>query len=259
MAVPFLNLQVQYQAHKQEFDKAILDILSAAQFVGGPAIAAFEKEFAAYCESGGCAALNSGTDALAFSLMAMGIGPGDEVITVPNTFIATTEAITQAGASIRFVDVLPDTMLMDPRALERAMNPRVKCIIPVHLTGLVCDMDAIGKIAREHGAVVLEDACQAHGSRYKGRRAGSMGKAGCFSFYPGKNLGAFGEGGAVVSDAGDDTRVCAWEACRKRRGRRHPSPPCRVLRQSRRGGRHPRGTQGCGLSGSSGRSRALRH
>lgn len=200
MSVPFLNLKVQYQALRDEIDGAIAGVLESAAYVGNaPNVAPFEKEFAAFCEMPHCAAVKSGTDALRFVLMAIGLRPGDEVITVPNTFIATTEAITQAGGRPVFVDVDPCTMLMDPEKLPGAITARTRAIIPVHLTGLCADMDPILEIAEQHGLQVIEDACQAHGARYKGRRAGSMGIAGCFSFYPGKNLGAFGEGGAVVS------------------------------------------------------------
>lgn len=203
MGVPFLDLKAQYQDLKAEIDAAVQEIMANATFVGGPAVASFEEEFAAYCETAFCAAVNSGTDALRFALMAMGLEPGDEVITVPNTFIATTEAITQAGGKIVFIDVNPATMQMAPSHLEDAITPRTRVILPVHLTGLCADMDPILQIARRRGLQVLEDACQAHGARYKGRRAGSMGTAGCFSFYPGKNLGACGEGGAVVSNDAD--------------------------------------------------------
>lgn len=201
MPVPFLNLKLQYKALQAEIDGAIRQVLESAAYVGnGPNVAPFEEEFASYCGTQYCAAVKSGTDALRFALMAIGMKPGDEVITVPNTFIATTEAISQAGAKPVFVDVDPATMLMDPTKLPDAITPKTKAIIPVHLAGLCADMDPILKISDYYGVPVIEDACQAHGARYKGRRAGSMGAAGCFSFYPGKNLGAFGEGGAIVSN-----------------------------------------------------------
>src|SRR5205823_10279461 len=158
---------------------------------------------AAFCHVPGAVGVSSGTDALRFAYVAMRITPGDEVITVPNTFIATTEALTQAGAAVRFVDVLPDTLLMDPSQLAAAITPRTVGIVPVHLYGTPADMDPIQAIARAHGLCVIEDAAQAHGAVYKGRQVGTMGAMAAFSFYPGKNLGACGEAGAVTSaDAG---------------------------------------------------------
>jgi len=171
-----------------------------AAFVGGPEVEAFEREFATYCHTTGVAAVGSGTDALRFAYLAMGMRPGDEVITVSNTFIATTEALTQAGAQIRFVDVLPGTLLMDPTRLPEAVGPRTVGIVPVHLFGMPAEMDAIEAIARKHHLWVVEDAAQAHGAEYRGRRCGSMGAAAAFSFYPGKNLGACGEAGALASN-----------------------------------------------------------
>lgn len=200
MAIPFLDLRLQYLALKDEIDSVVQEAMENASFIGGPNVSAFEEEFATFCKTKYCAGVGSGTDALRLALLAMGIEPGDEVITVPNSFIATTEAITQAGGRIVFVDVDPETMLMDASKLEAAITSRTRFIIPVHLTGLCADMDAILRIAKHYGLQVLEDACQAHGASYNGKIAGSMGTAGCFSFYPGKNLGACGEGGAVVSN-----------------------------------------------------------
>ena len=165
-----------------------------------PSSTRFEEDFAAYCGCQYAVGVGSGTDALWLALLASGVGPGDEVITVPNTFMATAEAITYCGAKPVFVDVDALTYTMDPAVLEEAITSRTKAIIPVHLFGQPADMDPILEIARSHGLVVIEDAAQAHGAEYKGRRAGSLGDAGCFSFYPGKNLGAFGEAGAVVTD-----------------------------------------------------------
>jgi dTDP-4-amino-4,6-dideoxygalactose transaminase len=177
-----------------------------AQFIGGPNVEGFEQEFAAFCNSEYCIGVNSGTDALRFALMAAGVRPGDAVVTVPNTFIATTEAISQVGAVPVFVDVDPDTCNMDPDKLGefmRSTNCPVKAVIPVHLYGQPADMDPILSISQKHNLAVIEDACQAHGATYKDKTAGSIGLAGCFSFYPGKNLGAYGEGGAVVTDDTD--------------------------------------------------------
>lgn len=175
-------------------------VLRSGRFAGGSAVAAFEESFARYCDVQACAGVSSGTDALRFAFMAVGVKPGDEMITVPQTFIATTEAITQAGGAISFVDIHPGTHTMDPALIEDAITPRTVGIVPVHLYGRPADMDPILDIANRHNLWVVEDAAQAHGARYKGRRVGSLGHAACFSFYPGKNLGACGEAGAVVSN-----------------------------------------------------------
>ncbi len=196
--VPFLDLKAQYRQIKPEIDAAVARVMDSAQFVLGPEVAAFEAKFADYCQVKHCLAVNSGTSALHLALLAAGIGPGDEVITVSMTFVATTAAILYAGAKPVFIDVDPKRWTMDPRLIENAITPRTKAIMPVHLHGRMADMDPIIEIARRHGLLVIEDAAQAHGSEYKGRRAGSIGDIGCFSFYPGKNLGAYGEGGAVV-------------------------------------------------------------
>ena len=199
MPIPFLDLKAHHQAIRGEIDSAIRDVIDAGAFAGGPFVERFEKEFADFCGASHSVGVGSGTDALWFVLLGLGIGPGDEVITVPMTFMATTEAITFCGATPVLVDIDPKTYTMDPARLERAITPRTKAIIPVHLYGQMADMDPILEIARRHRLQVIEDACQAHGAEYKGRKAGSMGVAGCFSFYPGKNLGAFGEAGAVVT------------------------------------------------------------
>jgi dTDP-4-amino-4,6-dideoxygalactose transaminase len=198
--IPFVDLQAQYRALKPEIDAAVLQVLDQAQFILGPAVAAFEKDFAAYCHTAEAVGVNTGTSALHLALLAAGVLPGDEVITVPYTFVATVAAIEYAGAKPVFVDVEPDYWTMDPAQIERAITPKTKAIVPVHLYGQPADMDPILDIARRHGLKVIEDACQSHGSDYKGRRCGSMGDLGCFSFYPGKNLGAYGEGGAVVTN-----------------------------------------------------------
>ena len=198
--IPFLDLKAQYQQMKREIDTAISGVIESAHFVLGPEVTAFEERFAKYCDVKHCTALNSGTSALHLALLAAGIGPGDEVITVSMTFVATTAAILYCGAKPVFVDVDPHTWTINPNLVEAAVTPRTKAILPVHLHGLMADMDPIIDIARRHGLVVIEDAAQAHGAEYKGRRAGSIGDIGCFSFYPGKNLGAYGEGGAVVTN-----------------------------------------------------------
>jgi dTDP-4-amino-4,6-dideoxygalactose transaminase len=196
-------LKAQYRQIKQEVDAAVARTIESTQFVLGPEVAAFEDRFAAYCNVSHCRAINSGTSALHLALLAAGIGPGDEVITVSMTFVATTAAVLYSGATPVFVDVDPVTWTMNPALIEAAITPRTKAILPVHLHGLMADMDPIMAIARRHGLVVIEDAAQAHGAEYKGRRAGSIGDLGCFSFYPGKNLGAYGEAGAVVTDKPD--------------------------------------------------------
>jgi dTDP-4-amino-4,6-dideoxygalactose transaminase len=203
MQVPFLDLKTQYKAIAGEIDSAVREVLESAAFSGGPFVERFEEEFAQFCGCRHAIGVGNGTDALWFSLLALGVGIGDEVITVPNTFIATAEAISFCGARPVFVDVEERNFTMDPALLEAAITPRTRGIIPVHLFGQTAEMDPILEIARQHGLFVIEDACQAHGARYKGKPAGSMGDAGCFSFYPGKNLGAYGEAGAVVTNNSD--------------------------------------------------------
>lgn len=200
MNVPFLDLKTQYQAIQAEITSALQNVLDSTAFAGGPFVEKFEKEFAAFCQVGFTVGVGSGTDALWIALMCLGVGQGDEVITTPNTFIATAEAITFCGANPVFVDIDEQTYNLNPDLLNGAITTKTKAIIPVHLFGQPADMDPIIKIAQEHGLFVIEDACQAHGAEYKGRRAGSIGHAGCFSFYPGKNLGAYGEAGAVVTN-----------------------------------------------------------
>lgn len=198
--VPFLDLEAHHAPLRAEFDQAIGEVIDSGAFAGGPVVAQFENEFAAFCGSRHAIGVGNGTDALWLALLACGIGPGDEVITVPNTFMATAEAITYTGAKPVFVDVDERSYTINPELLEDARTPRTKAVIPVHLFGQVADMDQILSFGRKHGLYVIEDAAQAHGAEYKGRRAGSMGDLGCFSFYPGKNLGAFGEAGAVVTN-----------------------------------------------------------
>jgi dTDP-4-amino-4,6-dideoxygalactose transaminase len=200
MHVPFLALKAHHAPILAEINSAIEAVIDSGAFAGGPFVAGFEEDFAAYCNSSYAIGLGSGTEALWLSLLALGIGPGDEVITVPSTFMATAEAITYTGAKPVFVDVDEFTYTLNPALLEKAITPRTKAIIPVHLFGQAADMDPILELARRHGLFVIEDACQAHGAEYKGRRVGTLGDAACFSFYPGKNLGAFGEAGAVVTD-----------------------------------------------------------
>jgi len=217
MNIPFLDLKSIHLEIEEELINVFRQCLHNSSFVGGEQVQRFEEEFAQFCETKYCVAVNSGTDALRFALLAAGIGPGDEVITVPNTFIATTEAISQTGAGIAFVDINERTYNMDPNKLEDLLKKRYalcsmhsanlpKAVLPVHLYGQCADMDSILEIANRYGLIVIEDACQAHGAQYYSRKegrwkkAGSMGVAGAFSFYPGKNLGACGEGGAITTN-----------------------------------------------------------
>ena len=198
MKIPFLDLHAHHQPLREEFLAAIGEVIDRGAFASGPFVAKFEQEFAAFCGSRYAVGVGNGTDALWLSLLALGVGPGDEVITVSSTFMATAEAISFCGAKPVFVDTDEQTYTMDPTKIEPAITPRTKAIIPVHLFGQMADMDPIMDVAQRHGLHVVEDACQAHGAEYKGRKAGTIGVAGCFSFYPGKNLGAFGEAGAVT-------------------------------------------------------------
>lgn len=197
--VPYLDLKAQYQSIKPEIDAAIARVLESCQFVLGSEVASFEQDFATYSGTAECIALNSGTSALHLALLAAGVGAGDEVITVPFTFVASVAAVLYAGAKPVLVDIDPRSFTIDPSAIEAAITPRTKAILPVHLYGQAANMDPIMEIARRHKLVVIEDAAQAHGAQYKGRSVGSIGDMACFSFYPGKNLGAYGEGGAVTT------------------------------------------------------------
>jgi dTDP-4-amino-4,6-dideoxygalactose transaminase len=199
MRVPFLDLKAQYQSIKHEIDPAMQSVCADAAFVLGKYVFEFEKEFAKFCQATDCVAVNSGTTALHLALLALGVGPGDEVITATNTFIATCEAISYTGAQVVLVDCDDKTYTLDPAKLEEKITKRTKVILPVHLYGQPADMDPILEIARKHNIVVVEDSAQAHGATYKGKPTGGIGKMSCFSFYPGKNLGAYGEGGAVTT------------------------------------------------------------
>lgn len=200
MSVPFLDLQAQYQSIKPKVSAAMQEVLDTSSYVLGPAVERFEKNFARYCGVEECIALNSGTAALALLMQAHGIGSGDEVITVANTFFATSEAISEIGAIPVLVDCEESTALIDVTKIETAITAKTKAIIPVHLYGRPADMDQISAIARTHNLLVFEDACQAHGALYNGKPAGSLADGAAFSFYPGKNLGAYGEGGAVTTN-----------------------------------------------------------
>lgn len=217
--IPYLDLKAQYRSIKQEIDAAIQGVLESSEFVLGSEVAGFEEEFAAYCGALHGIGVNSGTSALHLALLAAGVGPGDEVISVPFTFVATTAAIRYTGATPVFVDIDPATFQMDPSQIEAKITSRTRAILPVHLYGQPADMDPITATARKHNLIVIEDAAQAHGAEYKGRRAGSLGDLAIFSFYPGKNLGACGEGGIVVTNSPEYDRKIRmlrnWGAERK--------------------------------------------
>jgi dTDP-4-amino-4,6-dideoxygalactose transaminase len=204
--IPLVDLKAQYRSIQADIDAAIRRVLESSQFILGDEVAGFERDFAPYCGASEAIAVNSGTSALHLALLAAGVGAGDEVITVPFTFVATVSAICYTNARPVFVDVDPEYYTMDPSRIEAAITPRTKAIVPVHLYGQPADMDPILDIARRHGLTVIEDAAQAHGAEYKGRRCGSIGEIACFSFYPGKNLGAYGEGGAIVTSSADLAR-----------------------------------------------------
>ena len=206
MKVRFVDLSSQHKPLESELKDVFSRVLANGSFVLGPEVEKFEKMFASYCQAEHCVTVTNGTAALQLVLQGLGVGPGDEVITVAHTFIATAEAINAAGARPVFVDIDPLSYTMDPTKLEKATTSKTKAIIPVHLYGQPADMDAINAIAATHGIPVIEDSCQAHGAEYKARRTGSLGKAACFSFYPSKNLGACGEGGAVTTNDAELTK-----------------------------------------------------
>jgi dTDP-4-amino-4,6-dideoxygalactose transaminase len=212
MKVPFFDLKAQYASLRDEVLSALDSAGAKAAFIQGEDVDAFEREFAAYCGVKHCVALNSGTSALHLALLAAGVQAGDEVITTPNSFIATAEAISYTGAKPVFADIDPRTANIDPAKITAALSARTRVILPVHLYGLPAEMDAILKIAAEHGITVIEDACQAHGARYHGARVGGFGQSAAFSFYPSKNLGAYGEGGALATN--DDAVAAQARALR---------------------------------------------
>jgi dTDP-4-amino-4,6-dideoxygalactose transaminase len=198
--IPYLDLRAQYRPLRSEVLTALEEICESTGFAQGPATSEFEAKFAAYCGVDHCVSLNSGTSALHLALRCLNVGPGDEVVTVSMTFIATAWAISYVGATPVFVDIDPVRRTLDPDKLEAAITPRTKAIIPVHLYGMPAEMDRIVTIAERHGLPVIEDAAQAHGARYRGKRVGQFGQIACFSFYPSKNLGAYGEGGALITN-----------------------------------------------------------
>lgn len=207
--IPLLDLAAEYRELKPEIDAAVARVLASGQYIGGPEIAGLEEEFASYCGARYGVAVNSGTSALHLALLAAGIGPGDEVITVPFTFYATVAAIGYVGATPVYVDIHPATFTIDPAKIEAAITPRTRAILLVHLYGRCADMEPILEIARRHNLVVIEDAAQAHGAEARGRRAGGIADIGCFSFYPTKNLGAAGEGGMLTTSNPEYARTAA--------------------------------------------------
>ncbi len=199
MRIPLVDLKAQYKRIKDEIDAAIQEVIATSAFIGGPYVRAFEEAFARFCEVKHCIGVGNGTDALFISLKSLGIGVGDEIITAANSFIATSEAITATGAQVVFCDINPKTYNIDVSQIEAKITPQTKAIIPVHLYGQPADMDPILELARRYGLKIVEDAAQAHGARYKERMVGSLSDIACFSFYPSKNLGAYGDGGAIVT------------------------------------------------------------
>ena len=201
--IPFLDLNKQYESIKQEIDNAISDVISDMAFIKGPYVKKFEEAFAKFTNAKHCIGVGNGTDALYIALKALNIGSGDEVITAANTFIATAEAITMTGADVKFVDINPKTYNIDVQKIEEKITSNTKAIIAVHIYGQPADMDPIIDLARKYNLKIIEDAAQAHGAVYKGKTIGMIGDIGCFSFYPGKNLGAYGDGGALVMNDDD--------------------------------------------------------
>ena len=199
-SIPFVDLKAQYESIKPEIDAAMAAVIGKTAFVGGPFVKEFEQAFANYCGVQHCVALANGTDALFIALKALGVGPGDEVITVANSFVATSEAIKMAGAQVVFVDMNPKTYNIDVAHIEQKITKKTKAIIPVHLYGQPADMQPIQALAKKHGLKVIGDAAQAHGAQYKGQPISKLADITCYSFYPGKNLGAYGDGGALVTD-----------------------------------------------------------
>jgi dTDP-4-amino-4,6-dideoxygalactose transaminase len=200
VSVPFVDLKAQYESIKVDIDAAIAEVIDETAFIGGRFVNAFERAFAEFCGVAHCVGVANGTDALFIALKTLAVGPGDEVITVANTFVATAEAIRMAGARVVFVDMHPGTCNIDVDRIEEKITARTKAIIPVHLYGQPADMDPVGQLARQHGLFVVADAAQAHGATYRGRPISQLADITCFSFYPGKNLGAYGDAGALVTD-----------------------------------------------------------
>ncbi|MFA6111900.1 MAG: DegT/DnrJ/EryC1/StrS family aminotransferase [Candidatus Latescibacterota bacterium] len=231
MNVPMNDLSIQYHALQPELDRALAGVIERCSFIQGPAVEAFEKAFAEYCGTRHCVAVSNGTDALKLVLVAAGIGPGDEVITSPHTFGATVEAILQVGARPVLADIDAGSFTVDPEQVRARLTPRTRVLMPVHLYGQTAEMEPLLAMATERKLIVVEDAAQAHGARYRGKRAGSLGLAGCFSFYPGKNLGAYGDAGGITTS---DDRL----AERLRQLRNHGQDPKKKFYYSEVGYNH---------------------
>jgi dTDP-4-amino-4,6-dideoxygalactose transaminase len=199
--IPFVDLKRQYKEIGRRVEPAIERVLRSARYISGPQVARFEKEFAAYCGTKFAIGVSSGSDALLLALKMLGIGKDDEVITTPFTFVSTVDTILRCGARPVFADIRPDTLNIDPEQIRSKITSKTKAVIPVHMYGSICDMSAIRSAARQHGLKIIEDACQAHGAEYRGKRSGSLGTAGCFSFYPSKNLGACGDAGMITTNS----------------------------------------------------------
>lgn len=208
MNIPFVDLKAQYSSIADEIDRAIKNVIQETAFINGKYVAAFEEEFAAFCGAARCVGVANGTDALFITLKALGIGQGDEVITAANSFVASSEAISATGAKVVFADCHPDLYTIDVSKIEEKISSKTKVIMPVHLYGQPADMDAVLGLAKKYGLYVVEDCAQAHGALYHGKGVGTLGDAGCFSFYPGKNLGAYGDGGAIVTTNGKLAEKC---------------------------------------------------
>jgi len=212
MSVPFLDLHAQYLSIQAEIDAAIASVIAESAYIGGKHLKMFEESFADYLGSLNCVGVGNGTDAIEIALRSLELPPGSEVIVPANSFIATSEAITRAGLQVVFCDCLPGTFTLDLADAERRITPRSAAIVPVHLYGRPCDMEAVLELARRHSLKVVEDCAQAHGALYRGKRVGTFGDAGCFSFYPGKNLGAYGDGGAIITDDAALATACRMQA-----------------------------------------------
>lgn len=214
--IPFTDVGPMTQEVRAAVDTAFAEVLDSNRFIGGEVVDRFEQQWADWCGTAHAVSVGNGTDALVLALRGLGVGPGDEVLVPANTFVATAEAVVLAGATPRFTDVSQETLLVTPSTVEAAITPRTRAVIVVHLYGQVADMDGLVRVARSHGLAVVEDAAQAHGATWRGRPAGSWGDAGCFSFYPAKNLGAFGDAGALVTD---DTALARRVRCLRDHGR----------------------------------------
>ncbi|MBL0727361.1 DegT/DnrJ/EryC1/StrS aminotransferase family protein [Piscinibacter sp. HJYY11] len=208
LVIRFLDLQAQYQSIRDDIDSAIAAVIANSAFVGGPHVAAFEEQFARYAGAAHCVGVGNGTDALEIAIEALALPPGSEIIVPGNSFIASAEAVSRCGHRVVFADVHRESYVLDVASVQAQLTPRTKALVAVHLYGHPCDMDALMALAREHGLAVIEDCAQAHGAEVRGQRVGGLGDVGCFSFYPGKNLGAYGDAGAITTQRADLAQRC---------------------------------------------------